>query len=70
MREPWRDEKLSCPLSLLPEESTPAAALTLAAPFLKPALMPALSMLSYPEFSRGLSSRNRKKCSSRAESEP
>jgi hypothetical protein len=53
MREPCRDEKLSCPLSLLPEESTPAAAAAaLAAPFLKLAPMPALSMLSYPELSR------------------
>jgi hypothetical protein len=49
MREPCRDEKLSCPLSLLPEESTPAAVV---APFLKLAPMPALSMLSYPELSR------------------
>jgi hypothetical protein len=58
MSDPCRDEKLSCPLSLLPAGESAAAALL---PLLKP--MPALSMLVYPGLNRvgqdELSSRNR-----------
>ena len=51
INDPCRDEKLSCPLSLLPPPAKESAVAALL-PSLKPMLMPALSMAPYPELSK------------------
>jgi len=51
INDPCRDEKLSCPFSLLPPPARESAVAALL-PSLKPMLMPALSKAPYPELSR------------------